>query len=108
MLVVVLFKDMYLYEKWVLDFLSKINYHAVNRVIRSKVQPPMVIMKNGSCIRGISATENSRGYRMHVAYLEPGVRKLDIQPTIIASFGHKKGEIYEGFYGGQVKLDQVP
>ena len=57
-------------------------------------------MKNGNYIKGIPATENFRGYRMHVAYLEPGVRKLDIWPIIVTNFGHKKGEIYEGFYGG--------
>ena len=108
MIVGVWFKNRDWCEIWFADFLSKINYDAVDRVIRSKVQPPVIIMKNGSYIRGIPATENSRGHRIHVAYLEPGVRKLDIQPTIIASFGHKKGEIYEGFYGGQVKLDQVP
>ena len=113
MIVGVWFKNRYWCEKWFTDFLNKINYDAVDRVIRSKVQPPRIIMKNGNYIIGIPAIENSLGNRMNIAYLEPGVRELEIfdyviQPTIIASFGYKKGEIYEGFYGGQVKLDQVP
>ena len=113
MIVGVWFKNKQWCERWFGDFLSKINYDAVNRVIRSKVQPPIIIMKNGNYIKGIPATENSRGYKMHVAYLQPGIKELEIfdyviWPTIVTSFGHKKGEIYEGFYGGQVKLDQVP
>lgn len=113
MIVGVWFKSRYWCERWFADFLSKINYDAVDRVIQSKVQPPRIIMKNGNYIKGIPATGNSRGYRMDVAYLEPGIRESEIfdyviWPTIIASFGYKKGQIYEGFYGGQVKLDQVP
>ena len=62
-------------------------------------------MKNGNLIKGIPATEKSLGDRINMAYLEPGVKELEIfdyviWPTIIASFGYKKGEIYEGFYGG--------
>ena len=40
-------------------------------------------MKNGSYIRGIPATENSRGDRMNIAYLEPGVRELEIFDYVI-------------------------
>lgn len=40
-------------------------------------------MKNGSLIKGISATDNSRGHKMHVAYLEPGIRDLDIFDYVI-------------------------
>ena len=117
MIVGVWFKDRDWCEKWFADFLSKINYDAVDRVIRSKIQPPRIIMKNGSYIKGIPATDNSRGHKMHVAYLEPGIRDSDIfdyviQPTVVTfdfrDNRYKKGEIYEGFYGGQVKLDQVP
>lgn len=120
MIVGVWFKSRYWCEKWFADFLSKINYDAVDRVIRSKVQPPRVIMKNGNLIKGIPASENSRGHKMHVAYLEPGIRDSDIfyyviQFTIVTiddtferGYRYKRGQIYEGFYGGQVKLDQVP
>lgn len=119
MIVGVWFKNRDWCEKWFADFLSKINYDAVDRVIRSKVQPPRIIMKNGNLIRGIPATDNSRGYKMHVAYLEPGIRESKIfdyviQPTVVTydftfekGSRYKRGEIYEGFYGGQVKLDQV-
>lgn len=115
MIVGVWFKSRYWCEKWFADFLSKINYDMVDRVIRSKVQPPMVIMKNGNCISGIPASEKSRGYKIHVAYLEPGIRNLDIfydviqfaVVTIEKGSRYKRGEIYEGFYEGQVKLDQV-
>ena len=118
MIVGVWFKNRDWCEKWFADFLSKINYDAVDRVIRSKVQPPRIIMKNGSLIKGIPATDNSRGYKMHVAYLEPGLRDSDIfyyviQFTVVTydfrdnRYYNKRGEIYEGFYGGQVKLDQI-
>ena len=119
MIVGVWFKNRDWCEKWFADFLSKINYNAVDRVIRSKVQPPRIIMKNGSYIKGIPATDNSRGYKMHVAYLEPGIRESKIfdyviQPTVVTydftfekGSRYKRGEIYEGFYGGQVKLDQI-
>lgn len=38
----------------------------------------MIVMKNGNLIKGIPATDNSRGHKMHVAYLEPGIRDSDI------------------------------
>lgn len=119
MIVGVWFKNKQWCEKWFADFLSKINYDAVDRVIRSKVQPPRIIMKNGNLIKGIPATDNSRGNKMHVAYLEPGLRDSDIfyyviQFTVVTindtferGNRYKRGEIYEGFYGGQVKLDQI-
>jgi hypothetical protein len=40
-------------------------------------------MKNGSYIKGIPATENSWGHKMHVAYLEPGIRDSDIFNYVI-------------------------
>lgn len=66
-------------------------------------------MKNGNLIKGISATGNSRGHKMDVAYLEPGIRESDVFYYIIQFVvvtydleknKYKKGEIYEGFYGG--------
>lgn len=120
MIVGVWFKNRDWCEKWFADFLSKIDYNAVDRIIRSKVQPPRIIMKNGNLIKGIPATDNSRGHKMHVAYLEPGLRDSDIfyyviQFTVVTidntferGSRYKRGQIYEGFYGGQVKLDQVP
>lgn len=120
MFVGVWFKNKEWVEKWFDDFLSKIDQNMIHGVRRSKTQPPIVIMKNGNYIRGISAKESSRGHKSDVAYLEPGIRDLDIfdyviQPTVVTydyfNFErdrYKKGEIYEGFYGGQVKLDQVP
>ncbi len=120
MIVGVWFKNKQWCEKWFGDFLSKINYDAVDRVIRSKVQPPMIIMKNGNFIKGVPATENSRGHKMDVAYLEPGIRESKIfdyviQPTVVTQdftfergYRYKRGEIYEGFYWWQVKLDQIP
>lgn len=120
MIVGVWFKNREWIENWFDDFLSKINYDMVHGVIRSKAQPPKIIMKNGNYIRGISARESSRGHKTDVAYLEPGIKDLDIfnyviQPTVVTydftferGSRYKKGEIYEGFYGGQVKLDQVP
>lgn len=119
MFVGVWFKNKDWCEKWFADFLSKIDYDAVYKVIRSKVQPPIIIMKNGNYIKGIPVTENSRGYKMGVAYLEPGIRESKmfdyvIQPTVVTydfrdnRYYSKRGEIYEGFYRGQVKLDQIP
>lgn len=119
MFVGVWFKNKEWVEKWFDDFLSKIDQNMIHGIIRSKVQPPIVIMKNGNYIRGIFAKESSRAHKSDVAYLEPGIRDLDIfnyviQPTVVTyDFNfergrYKKGEIYEGFYGGQVKLDQVP
>jgi len=55
----------------------------VHRVLRSKAQPPIVIMKNGNYIRGISANESSRVHKSDVAYLEPGIRDLDIFDYVI-------------------------
>lgn len=119
MIVGVWFKNRQWCEKWFADFLSKINYDAVYKVIRSKVQPPRIMMKNGNYIKGIPATDNSRGYKMHVAYLQSGIRDSDIfnyviQPTVVTQdftfergYRYKRGQIYEGFYGGQVKLDQI-
>lgn len=120
MIVGVWFKDRQWCEKWFADFLSKINYDAVDRVIQSKIQPPKIIMKNGNLIKGIPATDNSRGHKMDVAYLEPRIRDSDIfyyviQFTVVTiddtferGYRYKRGQIYEGFYGRQVKLDQLP
>lgn len=120
MIVGVWFKSRYWCERWFADFLSKINYDAVYKVVRSKVQPPIIIMKNHNYIKGIPASDNSRGHKMHVAYLEPGIKESKIfNDTIYFSVvtqdftfergnRYKVGEIYEGFYGGQVKLDQIP
>jgi hypothetical protein len=52
MIVGVWFKDRDWCEKWFADFLSKINYDAVDKVIRSKVYPPVVVMKNHNYIKG--------------------------------------------------------
>ena len=35
-------------------------------------------MKNHNYIKGIPSSENSRGYKMHVAYLEPGIKESKI------------------------------
>lgn len=35
-------------------------------------------MKNHNYIKGIPATDNSRGHKMHVAYLEPGIKDSKI------------------------------
>ena len=40
-------------------------------------------MKNGNYIKGIPAIKNSLGDRMNIAYLEPGVRELEIFDYVI-------------------------
>ena len=40
-------------------------------------------MKNGNFIIGISASGNSRGHKMDVAYLEPGIRESEIFDYVI-------------------------
>ena len=52
-------------------------------------------MKNGNYIKGIPASEKSRGHKVHISYLEPGIKgseffEYGILPAIFIS-NHKKG-----------------
>lgn len=100
------FKNRQWCDKWFDDFLEKIDKDAIWMIIKSKIMPPRIKMKNGNYIRGVSAVEiGSKGCRADVAYLEPGIEKSQVLRLLILPTMYEKNNIYKGFYGGQVKLD---
>ena len=89
----VVYKEHRWAEKWFKEFISKIDKSCVKKYILSH-SDIAVILKDGTIIKAVSATGNSRGSRFDKIFVQPGVDKdvIDhvirpmILPTIINEY----------------------
>lgn len=105
-LIGVFYQDRQWRDKWFEDFLSKVNKEKIQIVYRG-LNNIKIALKNGSYVKSVFLTDNSRGHRMDVIYLDPKIEdKIFYNVVIPLVIKYDKNNIYRGFYEGQFNVDQ--
>lgn len=78
----IFYKNLSWAEKWMKDFLDKIDQSCVLRFVRNGFTPFMIELKDGTMIKAYRANDSSRGAMIDKAFVEYGIGQDIIERVI--------------------------